>query len=98
MKHLHQRDSKGAFAGQGWPSISHVIGHARAHQELHFEAQLWQQNEQDSSGQATALWGVSITGGTPKWMVHEGESWKILLNFKINDLGIPLFQETSISI
>ena len=35
--------------------------------------------------------GVSLNGGTPKWMV------KIMENpIKIDDLGVPLFSETSI--
>ena len=33
--------------------------------------------------------GVSINGGTPKWMVYNGKSHS-------NHLGVPLFQETSI--
>ena len=32
--------------------------------------------------------GVSENGGTPKWMVY---------NIKMDDLGVPLFLETSIS-
>ena len=36
-------------------------------------------------------------GGTPKWMVYTGEYMRILLKwFKMHDLGVPLFQETSI--
>ena len=36
--------------------------------------------------------GVSINGGTPKWMVHFMEN-----PMKMDDLGVPLFQETPIS-
>ena len=35
--------------------------------------------------------GVSINGGPPKWMVYNGQS-----HLEIDDLGVPLFQETSI--
>ena len=35
--------------------------------------------------------GVSINGDTPKWMVYKGKS-----EHKVNDLGAPPFQETSI--
>jgi hypothetical protein len=34
--------------------------------------------------------GVSINGGTPKWMVYNGNP------IKIDDLGVTPFQETSI--
>jgi hypothetical protein len=32
--------------------------------------------------------GVSINGGTPKWMVHSGKSQQ-----KIDDLGVPYFRK-----
>ena len=34
--------------------------------------------------------GISINGGTPKWMVYNGN-----LLIKMDDLGVPLFQETT---
>ena len=34
--------------------------------------------------------GVSKNRGTPKWMVYNGTP------FKMDDLGVPLFSETSI--
>ena len=34
--------------------------------------------------------GVSINGGTPKWMVYTGKN-----PIKMGDLGVPPFQETS---
>jgi hypothetical protein len=34
--------------------------------------------------------GVSINGGSPKWMVYFSEN-----PIKIDDLGVPPFQETS---
>ena len=34
--------------------------------------------------------GVSIKGGTPKWMVYNGTF------FKMDDLGVPLLMETCI--
>ena len=34
--------------------------------------------------------GVSINGGTPKWMVYKGKSF-----LKVDDLGVPPVQETS---
>ena len=36
---------------------------------------------------------VSENRGTPKWMVYNGESY-----FLMDDLGVPLFLETSIYI
>ena len=36
------------------------------------------------------IWEVSINGGTPKSMVYNGKS------YRKDDLGVPLFQETSI--
>ena len=35
-------------------------------------------------------WGVSKNSGTPKWIVYNGKP------FKMDDLGVPLFSETSI--
>ena len=32
--------------------------------------------------------GISVNGGTPKWMVYKNP-------IRMNDLGVPLFQETS---
>ena len=32
--------------------------------------------------------GVSLNGGTPKWMVYHGKL------IKMDDLGVPLFSET----
>ena len=34
--------------------------------------------------------GSSINGGTPKWLVYDGNSQS-----KLDDLGVPRFQETS---
>ena len=34
--------------------------------------------------------GVSINGGTPKWMVYEGNP------IEMDDLGVPPFMETPI--
>jgi len=36
--------------------------------------------------------GVSKNRGTPKWMVYNGRN-----PIKMDDLGVPLFSETSIS-
>ena len=35
--------------------------------------------------------GVSINGNTPRWLVYNGQSV-----FKMDDLEVPPFQETSI--
>ena len=35
--------------------------------------------------------GVSLNGGTPKWMVYNGKPYD-----QMDDLGVPLFSETSI--
>ena len=41
--------------------------------------------------------GVSINGGTPKWMVYQCLSHFIMENpIKMDDLEVPLFQEPSI--
>ena len=37
--------------------------------------------------------GVSINRGTPKWMVYNGKPY-----FLMDDLGVPLFLETPISL
>ena len=42
------------------------------------------------SSDSIYIWGVSINGGTPKWLVYNEQN-----PIKINDLGVPPFQETS---
>ena len=40
------------------------------------------------TGELKITIGVSINGGTPKWMIYRENP------IKIDDLGVPLFQET----
>ena len=49
----------------------------------------WAVSEGLAVGFAGKSHGVSINGGTPKWMVYKGNP------IKIDDLGVPLFMETS---
>ena len=61
------------------------------------EAAFWQHQKNNIPGLTFLDMGVSINGGTP--IAGGFISWKILWKLlKINGLGVPLFQETSISL